>query len=280
MINRKFVLCIGASKSGTTWLYNYLKSYVFADMGLRKEYNALGSIFELSSSISFTASPQGQGSFADKVNRDRAIVSKISQSIEGYGQYFDSLLQGDTRLTGDISPSYIDISSEQLSCVRNEFLSREIEPIIVLLLRDPIERILSFARMAQRFPMININGRNKRNSSFSELVESAADNIFTDYQKIILQIEDSIPKSGHFIFPYERLISTEGIMALSRTFDFPPISVNFERRFNNNPACDELLQSGVNVKKLYHRFSDQYDFCNEYFRFRGIDSGWRQRSYD
>ena len=51
--NRKFILCIGASKSGTTWFYHFLKNQPNFSAGIRKEYNALNKIF-LTKHISIT----------------------------------------------------------------------------------------------------------------------------------------------------------------------------------------------------------------------------------
>lgn len=146
----RFVLCIGASKSGTTWLYNYLAASPHARMGVRKEYGALNQIYQIPT-LEWHARPKILDSaFGAKLAQQRDIVAGISNSLENYVTYFDELLQDDFLLTADVSPSYMPIQAEDLRAVIDAFNAKGIAVRVVLLLRDPVERLLSFGRMVKK----------------------------------------------------------------------------------------------------------------------------------
>ena len=273
-MQRQFVLCLGASKSGTTWLYHYLKSYDFADMGIRKEYNALCPLFGMESGAGEVKPPNLNSPLGQKIARDQAVVKRMGQSLENYVQHFDDLLQNGKKLSGDISPSYIRISAAQLTSVRQAFLDRGIRPVTVLLLRDPVARILSAARMAQRLRVIRIAGRTGRNSSFAELVDVIARHHFTDYKTVIQRVERAAPPEARFIYPYEQFISPDGVSAFSHVLGIPPRFGLLDKHVNSNGPQGAGEMSEVNIAGLRSQLAEQYAFCSDYFQARGIALDW------
>jgi hypothetical protein len=109
----KFLLNVGAEKSGTTWLYEYFKSHPdFYDMG--KELNI--------------------------IQRDDLVpvledVNEYRKDIESFFQKVSNINQA----TGDFT-HYEGSSENVFRLIKNGLLKYDIEVIPVYIMRDPIQR--------------------------------------------------------------------------------------------------------------------------------------------
>lgn len=109
----KFLLNVGAEKSGTTWLYEYFKSHPdFYDMG--KELNI--------------------------IQRDDLVplledVGEYRKDVESFFQSISNI----NRVTGDFT--HYEGSSENIfRLIKNGLLKYDIEVVPVYIMRDPIQR--------------------------------------------------------------------------------------------------------------------------------------------
>jgi len=151
-----FILGVGAQKAGTTWLYKYLEHYESANMGSYKEYHVWDAItlpelnnFKLSNTILaqnfLRAASQG------RLRRIPLLRKKMQQNEDFYFGYFDSLLGRDGKtLTADITPTYSALPEAVLTKIYKKFSERDIDVKLVYLMRDPVQRCLSAAKMAVR----------------------------------------------------------------------------------------------------------------------------------
>ena len=90
---KNFILCLGASRSGTTWLYHYLKSINGCDLGIRKEYNALSKIYNLEILDVPLIKPKVNSALAQRITLNHKQLETMSNSLEQYARYFENLLR-------------------------------------------------------------------------------------------------------------------------------------------------------------------------------------------
>jgi hypothetical protein len=112
----KFLLNVGAEKSGTTWLYEYFKGHPdFYDMG--KELNII------------------QRDDLVPISED---VSEYRKDIESFFRAVSSINQ----VTGDFT-HYEGSSENVFRLIKNGLLKYDIEVVPVYIMRDPIQRAWS-----------------------------------------------------------------------------------------------------------------------------------------
>lgn len=277
-MKRRFILCIGASKSGTTWLYNYLAASPFARMGVRKEYGALNQIYQIPT-LEWHARPKILDSaFGAKLAQQHAIVAGMSNSLENYVTYFDELLQDGSLLTADVSPSYMAIHAADLRDVIDAFHARGIAVRVVLLLRDPVERLLSFGRMVKKlkFEIKGIGSVLETDMAAWLDALLTHTNFGTDYASSIANVVASTAEKERFIYPYEALMTPTGIAALSRVLDVPEMKVFSKRFFNHSPITATNVLGDYDIQALVNRFAPQYEDCTRYFEGQQISLKWRR----
>jgi hypothetical protein len=154
----KFLLNVGAEKSGTTWLYEYFKEHPdFYDMG--KELNI--------------------------IQRDDLVpvledVSEYRKDIESFFRAVSNINQ----VTGDFT--HYEGSSENIfRLIKNGLLKYDIEVVPVYIMRDPIQRSwsswnmigggkISSQSIASQFVMTNFIS-----CKYKETIE-ALDNVFSN----------------------------------------------------------------------------------------------------
>ena len=141
-------LCIGAQKGGTTWLYKNLRNHPLVCMQ-HKEVNYFN--FRGEGVASMMRLPSWQGPF-----RKRLLGKLFRQPWERSRWYLRYLFRTRTdawyaslyahcgdRVTGDVSPAYSTLPEAEVQHVANIMPGAK----IILLLRDPVERAWSHARM-------------------------------------------------------------------------------------------------------------------------------------
>ena len=143
--NKLFLLGLGAQKAGTTWLYSYLASASNVATDGVKEYH-VWDVHHLPDTTNGRVSRQD--STPDLARR---IQYALQQDPSGYFRYFDTFLEKSGRqVSCDITPTYAGLGSAVLASVREGFAQRGIATRAIFLMRDPVERCWSAARMQGR----------------------------------------------------------------------------------------------------------------------------------
>jgi sulfotransferase family protein len=138
-------LCIGAQKSGTSWLYHQLTLHPDFWMPPVKElhyFDALGRVKR-------DTPPRCQDS------RDRWFLERLKElsarsyvDLAGYSSLFKP--KG-ALLSGDITPAYATLNEELIEWIITRFPDLK----VIFLVRDPVERAWSQLSMGVRLGMIN-----------------------------------------------------------------------------------------------------------------------------
>lgn len=274
-MNRKFILCMGASKSGTTWFYNFLKNQNNFIKGLRKEYNVLNKIFKTKHINVPPPKVTGITRLSQRIFEVDAKIQDISSSVKNYVEYFDNITpQG--WISADISPSYIALTTEHIEEVCEQFLDRGFECNVALFLRDPIERIYSFSNMSMRNRHLCKHLGVTKESSVNDvaLLLSNHPEFTTDYAAAIESIENSNFVSQKFIYPYETLTTAAGVAAVSLCFELERLEGFENKVFHKGNKMGFSVDNKVRLQ-LRNSLADQYDYCEKYFRSKKIYVNWR-----
>ena len=273
-MTRRFILCLGASKSGTTWFYSFLKTQASVYPGLRKEFGILDKIFELPSVVTTPPSIRIDSELSRKLALRQAQLEKMSLSLENYVDYFDDLI-GAGGFSMDVSPRYLQISTGDLEKVVAAFNARNIETIIVVLLRDPVERLISFGKMVQRDRFIRKKLLIQNYHSLIEIVTRLLQSreFAHDYVSAVRNVGAVQGGAQKLIIPFENAVTPDGYACLAASLKLEAIN-GFEKKIIHAARADESWND-IDVDALRRLLSDQYEGCLEYFEKTGIAPQWR-----
>ncbi len=137
-------LCVGAHKSGTTWLYQQLDSHPDFWMPPVKELHYLDQL----SKVQRTSSPRCRDErdlrFLENI---RILSAEQHMDLERYAQLFEPKA---SLLSGDISPNYSTLSDAVIRRVIRYFPNLK----VIFLARDPVERVWSHLSMEVHYRQI------------------------------------------------------------------------------------------------------------------------------
>jgi hypothetical protein len=137
-------LCVGAHKSGTTWLYQQLDSHPDFWMPPVKELHYLDQL----SRVQRTSPPRCRDErdlrFLENI---RILSAEQHMDLERYAQLFEPKA---SLLSGDISPNYSTLGNEVIRRVVGYFPNLK----VIFLARDPVERAWSHLSMEVHYRQI------------------------------------------------------------------------------------------------------------------------------
>lgn len=266
-----FVLGVGAQKSGTSWLHAYLDSYSCANFGVLKEYHVWDAKYSPLCG-EFCVSPNVLSEAAkDGLNFDNNQVLRYAmQQFNGtYEGYFHALLDDNTRITGDITPSYACLNEQSLNLIRSKFSALGIKVKVVFLMRDPFERCWSAVRMYKKHIPPPA-------PSDEELLKSTYDSqqfqFRTDYPTTIAALENVFDTEDIYYGLYENLFTPPEIKRLSDFFSLEPNYSLSSTHINKSPklqSCDPIL-----ADHIIAFYSEVYAYC--YKRFPETQRLWHK----
>jgi hypothetical protein len=132
-------LCIGARKTGTTWLYKFLQAHPDCAMPAMKEINFFNSPLFSCNGI---RRPRLERKWAETrkklgLSPDSPMPSSWAEAPERW--YFGLFARQAGVVSGDVSPLYQEIHDDRISRVHRLLPKTK----IIYILRHPLERILS-----------------------------------------------------------------------------------------------------------------------------------------
>jgi hypothetical protein len=138
-------LCIGAQKSGTTWLYQQLNLHPDFWMPPRKELHYFDQLGRAKLFGVLRKEDERDLRFLEAMKKlsDQPFID-----LEGYARLFE--LKG-ALISGDITPAYSTLNEEIISRIVRRFPKLK----VIFLARDPVERALSQLSMAVRLEVSN-----------------------------------------------------------------------------------------------------------------------------
>lgn len=272
-----FLLGVGAQKSGTTWLHDYLAASPEADFGFAKEYHIFDSLTlpqcaNFRKRIARIAIKELKGPAESWMVHGRVRRAAFLADPEMYFDYFAGLLRQDgIRLTGDITPTYAGLSEETFRRIRDGFATRGIAVRPVFLMRDPVDRLQSMVRMSFRDRKVSpsydqeIRMMRRRQTTPGEQLRS-------DYAHTIRAL-DSVFGTEVFYEFYERLFSDASIRRLCDHLGIAWRAADFSIRKNVSRTENDLTPD--DRQKFAHRYRRVYGFCGQRFGPGMIEMAWQ-----
>ena len=263
-----FILGVGAQKAGTTWLHRELNRCSAVDLGFCKEYKAFPSIKP--------EAPNTQWPWPPRLPRfDPARFAQLHKTEQhqwmrsdpnAYLHYFRALVQGDPTLlaTGDISPHYSELKAHQLRPIRRLLEEGGFNVKVILLLRDPVERVWSQLRMLRRqnrFP--DLCGYREEETALALLHHHPRFAAKTRYQLILDQVERAFSATQIHVDFYERLFTPGAHQRLAAFLELDLPAADFGTRVNASPKqiniCPKLQQTvALAYRDVYAAMVDRF----------------------
>jgi hypothetical protein len=278
---------MGAMKSGTTWLYDYLQKNVdvhfppvkevhywdvIQNRSDRHHYRAKATQLIEASTQLLDSNISEIPKRLEQVNRALSTLKIYANSDAKHVEYKNYLLNNfkGQKAVGDLTPSYCTLDKHVLT----EMSSLVPSVKFIFIMRDPVERLWSAIRM----------GASQISSNQDELVVNCANIVAelqcrpdhfmltrSDYKKTISVLDSTIkPENIAYIF-YEKLFNNETLKYLCRFLGI---------RFVKLDGPTDVIREGdgvaldkSNQRILYGLLREQYAFLEDRFD-REIPSEW------
>jgi hypothetical protein len=271
-----FLLGVGCQKGGTTWLHDYLSHHPNADMGFRKEYHVFDAR-HLPSCRNFIEAETACGHrmlewfSKTRTNPGDSTVLDFYADIEAYYEYFAHLAhrRADVRVVGDMTPSYAGLPASVLASVRESLGQHGLTVRVIFLMRDPVDRIWSAARMIRR---------NRRLTSLRDadvirsLYRTASCELRTRYDETIRNLEAAFPAEAVLYQFYESLFSADQVREITDFLELPFVEPDTAVRFNASPKTQEVSENLQ--REIVSFYRPVYEFCSDRFGADVIHRLW------
>jgi|RhiMethySRZTD1v2_1073278.scaffolds.fasta_scaffold51605_6 Sulfotransferase domain len=260
MKQRRFVLGIGAQKSGTSWLHRYLESKKNVNLGFRKEYHIWDAKYT-------SACSQFRVYWLETlISEEKRKIWLMQNTDKYYFDYFCSILDmKDVEISGDITPSYSSLKSEVFGAIKSSFAQRNVRVSVVFLMRDPAERCISALSMKNKKTKF-------RNDCSDELIKRAktdAYKIRTNYDETILELEKAFSVNEVYYGIYEEMFNEQKIEELSHFLGVDSDPSFAQIRFNESPKISIDKSAITEIAKEYKKV---YEFALK--RFPQVETLW------
>ncbi len=275
------MFCAGTVKSGTSWLYDYLRDHPETHLRSIKEMQyfdrlakgtLLGCIRKLDQDIARLEGELATGKtrwllrqIADRAEY-RQVLKSGSEPTEAYLAYLTAGA-AERRLAGEMTPEYGLLPVENMRVING--LATDVRWI--LLLRDPVSRLWSHVRMlVRRLTPQPASFAEACVAKFDDVLDGRSPDVFErgDYAAIHGRLCQAVAPEKRLVMFYERLMSSEG---MERVTDFLGLS--------RYPApVDKVVHGGVAAEmpgELRARARDwlkpQYEYVATTF---GLPAEW------
>jgi hypothetical protein len=277
---------IGAPKSGTTWLYEYLRRHPDCYLRGHKELHFFDSIERNAieararqlagwiaerEALFGTVPPGERGLRMAEIMDMRDFLSVLRTCRRDPAAYFRYLLagKGSQKLVADITPNYGLLSAGMLRRMAASAGSTR----FIYLMRDPVARLWSQLRMAaeQTLPeggdFLAHVGR-----MLDELLDGGHDAIrrHSDYAATIGRLEEAVPAERRLILFFEDLTTPEGVRRLCRFLGIRPVAAGYTERVLEGREAEATPDQRAAMRRL---LEPQYAFAAE--RFKQVPAAWR-----
>ena len=268
---KTFILGVGCQKGGTTWLHRQLRKCNNVNLGCFKEYHVFDSIY---TPDVYDGSKQYLDSLKKALD-DRPgqvppwrILRRLLfiKDVSSYYSYFDYLWAGDSEVSivGDITPSYCALKAEHLRVIKRNLESLGFEVKVIFFMRDPVERIWSVVRMANRD---NVEKNTFQNLNEDEQVLGIYNKSHTEfrtrYDKTLQNLDKVFAGDNIYCCLYEDLFLPKSITSLARFIGIDESVFDAYEYFNATKKQHPL--SASTIKEVASYYSSVYRFVGKRF---------------
>jgi len=249
------LFCVGATKAGTSWLYDYLQRHPECHIRSIKElhfYDAL-EMGQIDGRIdTLTAQRAALQARLEAGGHDRWTRNNLARQIAdtedllavfrspetareaGYLAYLTAGRQGGA-LVGDLTPAYALLPPARLGHIARLLPGAR----FVYLMRDPVARLWSHVRMqAQRGAWPGVDMATKARRIMNRVVNKGQEThiaVRGDYKAAVTRLRAAVPAERLFVEFTERLLTGEGLGRLCRFLGIAPLAADLGRKVHAGP---------------------------------------------
>lgn len=242
---KTFILGLGAQKSGTSWLFDYLASSGLVATHRIKEYHVWDALCIPGMGHALVRKEDSENGFSNRVRYF------LQQSPDNYFDYFAHMMNQQAKnVTCDITPLYSGLERGTLKLIRDGFGQRGISTRPVFLMRDPVERCWSAARMESR------NEKGHTSIGDDEVVQhalSALAGVRTRYDITVGEIEAVFPQADAHLGIYEEMFDAQRLQELSELCRVPVRPALAERRVNVSRISTPISDAAASRIAAHYR---------------------------
>ena len=157
-----FMLGIGAQKAGTSWLHDYFKKRRDVFVPPVKELHHFDARFRSDLCSDFDRRfRERYEQFRARDGKSRAAKQRLEilearvrmiGDESAYRAYFEKAVPKTCRIFGEITPAYSLLPEEGFRAIASQFPRTR----LIFLMRDPVDRLYSHLRMAERLDMLTV----------------------------------------------------------------------------------------------------------------------------
>lgn len=268
---KTFLICIGAAKCATSWLFHYLATLPEMAVSPLKEVHffdakfpefALGDMqalalarleFHLKQDGAATGNLRQRPTFQASVDRAQMIYDD-----NAYFGHFARVCGPETRAFCDITPSYSVIGKAGFDYLKTFCAVQGCKLKILFVMRDPVERYWSQLRHLQQ-----MNPANDAMQKWRDALQSPVVNARADYQRIVTDLDDVFPCEDILYLFYESLLQDLSLKRLC-AFSGVPYQPAQSTRPRNKTAVKTPLPGDAR-EVLRDHLASQYAFCQARF---------------
>ncbi len=264
--DKSFILGLGASKSGTTWIQTYLHRARGVDMGRLGEYQVWDALHLPENSRYRVARPglwlRIEAALASGLGlpvKTPAFRYRLQQDPARYFDYFEQqLARPGIRMTGDISPGYAGLPVAVLQDIDRTFAARGITVKPVFVMRDPIERAWSILKMRRRKGRVATVPADSQGLS-DQFRRAVAAGVGVPYETSLRNIDAAFGTDRPYLGLFETMFTPEAVQRLS---DFAGIRA--DPAASAQRVNDSGDRSGVDpalAREVFAAFAPDYAYC-------------------
>ena len=283
-----YLFCVGATKAGTSWLYDHLAGHPECHFRSIKELHyfsmstpahfdsALRAGRDEISELKDQADLAGDAkSWHDRRLTDlrdwQRVLRAKAVDLPAYRAFLNEG-RGDARLVGDITPAYALMSGEKLKSLAA--VGADVR--VIYLIRDPLARLWSHVRMIaarvapQRFAdeaqalMARILAGDLSGEGKGIVARG-------DYAAILPKLARSFDPARLLVLFYEDMLTLPGIAKLSAFLGIAPGTADLGRRVHEGQSL-ALAPTMGNRARTY--LKPQYDYVAS--QFADLPQAWRR----
>lgn len=289
MAEPTILICVGAQKAGTSWLYSYLRGH--PDVHLRgvKEMHYFDAMMDPEHTYYWQLHQRRASSLRRRLRgtapwRHRDLRAKLRDNEDwlkirpgepgDHRSYLDYLSKGrrNRRLIGDVTPCYATLKRDDFRQMAE--LGDDVR--MVYILRDPVDRVWSQARMmGKRRAEADRRQQSVAERNIDRFLRGEAEGFLSrsDYERSLTELTAVVPRDRlHFTF-FEELFSEPALERLRGFLGLAPHAADTGRVQNQGVPMTLDADRKAQALALLRR---QYDFCNEFFDGR-LPERWQSR---
>lgn len=277
---KTFLVCIGAAKCATSWLYHYLDAVPNVATSPLKELHFFNARFPANNIANVDALALSRLALHMEQPGDRLDNLRMRDGFQAsldrvqmihddnaYFAHFARLCLADTRCVCDLTPAYATIGVNGLRYLRDMFRSQGCRLRLLYIMRDPVDRYWSQIRHLQQ-----INPADEPIENWQMALTAPPLVARADYQGTVSAL-DAIFSTEDLLYLFYETLFDDG--TLSRLCDHigVPFVPGAESEPRNETKVKRSLPGAVHAA-LHAQLAPQYAFCRDRFG-AAIPSAWR-----